>query len=84
MTLASHARRGRASALALVVGLASLPVAAVHDYGLGAFPSVAAWQAAGARAAFSAPEPMDYGLGSFATLAQYESAGRTGTTLAAR
>ncbi len=84
MTFASSLSHGRAALLALAVGLASLPVAAVNDYGLGAYPTVAAWQAAGASAAFSAPEPMDYGLGSFATLAQYESAGQTGTTVAAR
>lgn len=84
MTFASCFTRGRAAALALVVGVASAPVAAMDDYGLGAFPSLAAWQAAGANGAFSAPEPMDYGLGVFATLAQYESAGRAGTTVAAR
>ena len=84
MTFASSVTRGRAAALALAIGLASVPVAAMNDYGLGAFPSLAAWQAAGAGSAFSAPEPMDYGLGVFATLAQYESAGQAGTTVAAR
>lgn len=84
MTFASPVSHGRAALIVLAVGLASLPVSAMHDYGLGAYPTLAAWQSAGTAAGFSAPEPMDYGLGSFATLAQYEAAGQAGATLASR
>jgi hypothetical protein len=84
MNLASRFASGRRGLLALAAALCSLPASAVHDYGLGAYPSLAAWQGAAARAAFSAPEPMDYGLGSFATLAQYHAAGLPPATVAAR
>lgn len=84
MNFASRLNIARRAALVLATGLCSLPVAAVHDYGLGAYASIAAWQGAAAQPAFAAPEPMDYGLGSFATLGQYEAAGASHATVAAR